>query len=156
MTGRPSIFSDDVAADICARLAEGQALSAICKDDAMPGLRTVYRWLAENDAFRQLYARAREDQADTLAAEIVEIADDSGGDAVIEMRDGKPYAVFDGENVQRSKLRVEARKWAASKLKPKVYGDRQTVEVEGNLNVARIPLPAADTEEWAKQHAPKP
>lgn len=106
MTGRPSDYSQEIADEICERLINGQSLNSICKRDDMPGATTVYRWIDEKPAFRDKYARARSDQADTLADEILDIADD--GD----------------EDVQRSKLRVDARKWVASKLKPKKYGDR--------------------------------
>jgi hypothetical protein len=120
---RPSDFSLDLAAEICARLAEGQPLVKICRDDAMPGTSTVYRWLADKPEFRELYARAREDQADTLADEIIDIADQKDGEADTP------------DSVNRARLRVDARKWIASKLKPKRYGDKIDHEHTGGLTV---------------------
>src|SRR5436853_6196862 len=73
--GRPSDYTLETALEICARLADGQSLRAICRDEAMPDARTVFRWLEANESFRQQYARAREAQADALADEIVDIAD---------------------------------------------------------------------------------
>lgn len=130
--GRPSVYNLDMATEICSRLASGEALKSICRDEAMPGLTTVYRWLASNSEFRDLYTRAREDQADTLADEIIEISDDGKNDWMKRNHgEDDPGWVANGEHIQRSRLRVEARKWIAAKLKPKKYGDRLTQEVTG-------------------------
>ena len=115
MTGRPSVYTPELADEICSRLANGESLRAICasdRDDFIPHIGTVLRWVAENETFREQYARAREVQAETLADQIVEIAD---GDKIAE-----PDAV----GVARDRLRVDARKWVASKLLPKKYGEK--------------------------------
>jgi len=100
----------------------------------MPAVGSVCRWLAENDGFREQYARAREAQADTLADEILDIADDGTNDWMAR-EDGS--LEYNGDHIQRSRLRVDARKWIASKLKPKVYGERQQsdVNLSGQLDV---------------------
>lgn len=85
----------------------------------MPALRTVFVWLAKHPEFVQQYALAREEQADTLADEIVEIAD------------GSKFADDSAVMTARDRLRVDARKWVAAKLKPKVYGDKQQHEHSG-------------------------
>ena len=128
--GRPTRYTPKVAADICTRLAEGESLRAICRDDTMPGLRTVMRWLfdGDHDEFWQHYARAREAQAEVRADEIIEIADDAAGDFTTD-KDGKETVSH--EHIQRSRLRVDARKWIASKLLPKRYGDRLQHTGEG-------------------------
>lgn len=93
----------------------------------MPDVKTVYRWMGANEEFRQQYACAREDQADTLADEIIDIADESSRDTITkENDDGSTYEVCNSEWINRSRLRVDARKWVASKLKPKKYGDSMT------------------------------
>lgn len=90
-----------------------------------PSLVTVYRWLRSHPEFAVNYTRAREDQAETLAEEIIEISDEDNADAYIETRaDGTQFAKIDGQAVQRSKLRVDSRKWVAAKLKPKKFGDK--------------------------------
>ncbi len=121
--GRPSRYTPELAAKLCERLAEGETLRSICRDDAMPGKTTVLRWLSDkkNGDFRDQYAHARELQADSLFDEALEIADDASGDWSTD-RDGKK--VLDHEHVQRSRLRVDTRKWAAGKLAPKRYGDK--------------------------------
>ena len=117
--GRPTIFSDKIADEICGRLANGESLRSICspdRDDFMPAIGTVLRWVGENDEFRDHYARAREIQAETLADAIVSIADDVTPD---------PSAVA------KARLQVDSRKWVASKLLPKKYGDKITQEHTG-------------------------
>lgn len=126
--GRPSTYSDDVAATICQRLACGESLRAICLGDDMPDRTTVYDWLFKLPDFASQYTRAREEQAETMADDIVAIADESYHDHDI---DENGHVRVNNEAIQRSKLRVEARKWVAAKLKPKKYGDKITQEVVG-------------------------
>lgn len=101
----------------------------------MPSRETVYAWMASNQAFSDRYARAVEDRAEKLAEEIIAIADDDEGDyGFKEVKDGdgesaKPCILPD--NIQRAKLRVDARKWIASKLFPRKYGDKVQSEISG-------------------------
>jgi hypothetical protein len=132
--GRPSEFTQEMALEICSQIMEGKSLRAICAADGMPDPRTIYRWLAANLDFSQQYARAKEDQADTLADEILNIADDSHDDYVERTReDGTKYEVIDHDHINRSRLRVDTRKWIASKLKPKKYGEK--IEHSGDVGV---------------------
>ena len=80
MLGRPTIFSQELADEICERLADGESLKGICASPEMPNRSTVFRWLASNKDFCDTYARAREAQADVLADEILVIADDGSND----------------------------------------------------------------------------
>lgn len=127
--GQPSIYSEELATRICTRIASGESLKTICGDEAMPGLTTVFRWLAGEDhlLFRDQYARAREAQMEALAEEILEIADDSSGDKYVDA-DGKER--IDHENVARSRVRIDARKWLMSKLASKKYGDKLDLTVD--------------------------
>jgi len=114
--GRPTIFSEELADTICERLALGESLRAICRDDDMPAMSAVFRWLAANQSFKEQYAHAREAQADALADDILDIAD---------------TAKETNEAVRKAQLRIESRKWIAAKLKPKKYNDRVINEVTG-------------------------
>lgn len=114
--GRPSDFTPEVANEICERLGKGESLRKITgpeRDDFMPSETTVRRWLAGDEdwsaEFRRQYAHAREAQADFYAEDIVDISDEAVKDAV---------------EIARNRLRVDARKWYASKLSPKKYGDK--------------------------------
>ncbi len=128
--GRPSKFTEALAARLCERLAEGNSLRSICRDDAMPAISTVMGWLFDgnHDEFSEQYARAREAQAEVRADEIIEIADDAAGDLTTD-KDGKE--IVSHEHIQRSRLRVDTRKWVASKLLPKRYGDKLQHTGEG-------------------------
>lgn len=121
--GRPSEYNEPMAAQICERIADGESLRAICRDEAMPAKSTVFKWLNQQATFADQYARAREAQADTMADEILEIADETAFDSIESEGGGlKP----DSEWIARSRLRVDARKWLASKMAPKKYGDKIT------------------------------
>jgi hypothetical protein len=137
-TGRPSTYTPKRAAKICAEIAVGKSLREICRADGMPDMRTVFRWLAAHDEFRQQYARAREAQADYLAEEILEIADDGTNDWIERQQGDSVSRLVDHENINRSRLRVDARKWLMSKLQPKKYGDRIQQEVSGSLTFAEL------------------
>lgn len=120
--GRPSIYTKELADQICDRLAAGESLRAICRDEAMPDEKAVRTWALENrEGFYPQYARAREIQAERMAEEILEISDDSSQDVTFD-DNGNPRQ--NNEFAARSKLRVDTRKWILSKVLPKVYGDR--------------------------------
>jgi hypothetical protein len=124
--GRPSSFTQDMGDTICARIAEGESLRKICQDDWMPDRVTIYRWLAADPEFCNHYTRAREDQADTLADEIIAIADEQPEVIAVLNKNGELIEhKLDNAFLQWQKNRIDARKWTAMKLKPKKYGDRQ-------------------------------
>lgn len=80
-TGRPSAYSLEIADAICKEIAtRDHSLVAICSRDDMLPQSMVYRWLEAHDDFRERYARARERQADFMAAQTVDIADDTSRD----------------------------------------------------------------------------
>jgi len=125
-TGRPTIRTEANATEICERLAQTESLVDICKDAGMPSYRAVMKWLAEDPAFSQRYARAHKQQADYMAEDILRIADDSQNDYFM---DAAGKRIVCQENIARSKLRVDTRKWLMTKLAPKKYGDRQQVDM---------------------------
>ncbi len=122
--GRPTLYTDELAAEICRRIVEGESLTRICKDDDMPNVSSVYLWIIKNKDFSNMYAHAREDQADTYSDQIVDIGEEVPM-MVITDEDGKVTKRIDPAGVNRNRLRVDARKWVAAKLKPRKYGDRQ-------------------------------
>lgn len=112
--GRPSDFTQATADEICKRLSEGESLRTICEDDLMPSRETVRRWLADNETFRGQYAHAREVQADHYADRVVDDA-------------------LTATDASIGRLRMDALKWAASKLAPKKYGDKIDHAVTGEM-----------------------
>jgi hypothetical protein len=117
-----------MAATICARIAEGNSLRSICREENMPDISTVFLWLGKHPAFVEQYTRAREEQAESHADEIVDIADATPEFEEIRDREGNIVDMkLHSAYVQWQKNRIDARKWVASKLKPKKYGDRIAV-----------------------------
>lgn len=125
--GRPPFdWTPEIEEEILGRIMLGESVAKICgpdRDDWTPSERTFYSRLLSDDEFSQRYARAREMQAETLAGQILDIADDASGDWI----DGENGPRPNPENTQRSRLRVDARKWMAAKLAPKKYGDKVAV-----------------------------
>ena len=135
--GRPSLYTPALAKRICDEIAIGHSLATIAKEAWSPSYRAMRLWIATNEVFMHDYVRAKEDMAERLADEIITIADDGSNDTYA--RDdgtGTTSEVVNHDNINRSRLRVDARKWVLSKLIPKKYGDRQHIEHSGTMSLA--------------------
>lgn len=110
-------------------------MHSISKLKAMPQERTLYNWLEEKPDFLQKYALAREARADRWADEIIEISDDSENDFIyVEDSDKNGRGarqVVNHENINRSRLRVDTRKWLMARMSPRKYGDKVQQEITG-------------------------
>ena len=134
--GRPSIFTPELADRICHRLSQGESLKTICYDEDMPNASTVHQWvLDDKEGFSKKYARARDIQAENMFDEILEIADDGTNDLMTITKGDVSYNVEDREVTNRSKLRVDSRKWYLSKVLPKKFGDSFDVKSDGKALV---------------------
>lgn len=120
--GRPAIYTDELAETFCQRIAEGRSERSVCKDDDMPSHTTIQKWERENPAFAAQYTRARDERAAFLAEEALSISDALGHSP-------------SSEQVQAARLQVDTRKWFASKLAPKRFGDRIQTDASVNANV---------------------
>ena len=89
----------------------------------MPSVPAIFRWMEANEDFRKQYARARQVQAEVYADEIVELANTPNVGIRVKQSTKNGREVIRGDNVERSKLQVDARKWVSSKLLPKKYGN---------------------------------
>jgi hypothetical protein len=138
--GRPTVMTAAVQLEICARLSAGESLTKICKDPSMPNRHTVTKYASgegvENLEFAARYAQARDRLLEVYADEIIEIADDGTTDYIMKTgRNGHEYEAVDQEHIQRSRLRVDSRKWILSKLRPETYGDKVQADVSGKVAV---------------------
>ena len=106
---RPTDYSQELADKICERIADGESLRSICRDDEMPGTSAVCKWLGKYPEFAEQYAHARELQADALFDDCLAIADG---------KNDTPST-----DIQERRLQVDTRKWMAGKLKGK-YSDK--------------------------------
>ena len=112
-TGRPTTYTETLAAEILGQISEGRSLRSICMSDDMPACSTVFLWLTKHPDFSEKYAKAREEQADAIADECIDIAEHE-------------------PDVARARLKIDTRKWFASKMKPRKYGERVTQELVGS------------------------
>ncbi len=129
--GRPSNYTQELADKICSLLSEGISLRTICLEEGMPDKSTVFKWFRTQPGFVDQYARAKEESADAMSEDILDIADDGTNDLMWIKRGGEDVQVPDNEVLQRSRLRVDTRKWIMSKMKPKKYGDKLDLSNNG-------------------------
>lgn len=120
--GRPTKFNKRVAMAILLGISDGKSLKSICKADDMPERTTVYLWLAnagnkiDDVSFFNMYDGARADGTDSMADDIQELSDEAG---------------LSKEAILKARLQVDTRKWIASKLKPRKYGDKLDMTSDG-------------------------
>lgn len=147
LTARNSVYTDEIAKSICLRIMKMQTLREITDDPRMPGMTTVVRWLADTRLarFREMYYQARRVQAELRVDEIFTIADDASQDyKEVTCADGSTKIVPNNEHIQRSRVRIDTRKWFASKLIPRVYGENTHVDVGVTGDLAEIMKAAAN------------
>lgn len=134
--GRPTTYTIEMADQMCEELAQGKSLRTVCAPDERPAISTFFKWLREHPEFSKQYAQAKEEAADMMTEDILDIADDGSNDYVeVVQKNGEVKTVLNKEHVMRSRLRVDSRKWLASKLKPKKYGDKLDVEHAGSISI---------------------
>lgn len=107
--GRPTDYTQDLADTICAQIAEGDSLRKVCLGDDMPCTQSVFRWFRTYPEFCEQYARAKEASADAHEDRITQVSE----------------GLLNGEYCEkRARVALDGLKWAASKLKPRKYGER--------------------------------
>lgn len=118
--GRPSLFTQAIAAEICERLISGESLRTICDDENMPGKTTVLVWAHEREDFRDQYARARELSGESDADDVSHFA----------------RQVARGElDPSAGNVAINGLKWSAGKRQPKRYGDKLDIEHKGGVTI---------------------
>lgn len=123
-----SKYTQEIADQICVLVATtSKSMRTICKEVGID-YQTHLNWFRSHPEYFEQYARAKEDQSDLLIEEMIEIADDSSQDEI----DTEFGTKMNSEYVQRSRIRIDTRKWIASKLKPKKYGDKVDVTTGGD------------------------
>jgi hypothetical protein len=138
--GTERVYTRALADEICDRLASGEPLNVICRDEHMPPEKTVRKWAETRPEFGSMYTRARDFGYDSVAEGILELG------ALKEAVSGPDGYVDNGE-IQRLRLLSENRKWLLSKMRPKQYGDKVTQEIVGdgdNPLITRIELVPVD------------
>lgn len=126
--GRPTDFTPELAAKILNRLRDGDSLRTICAEEDMPGRTTIWDWRESNEQFATQYARARQAGLEALADDLLHIAD-TPEEGVKTKETLFGIETTTGDMLDHRKLQVDTRKWYLSKLAPKIYGDKSTVDV---------------------------
>jgi hypothetical protein len=143
-----SQFDHRIARVICERLMMKESLTKICKDPRMPQLRTVVRWLADPalPEFREMYYYAKRVAAELLIDEIVEISDDTSRDLKdVYDKDGDVVGQeVNNEAIQRSRVKIDTRKWIAAKMVPRLYGENVNVDLAATGDLAELLKRAAN------------
>lgn len=127
--GRPSGYSIKLAKEICDKIASSSyGIKKLCKlNENWPSHETIYQWLMKYKEFADLYAQAKRNQVSVFIDEIIDIADDKTQDADV---DDNGNLIPNSEFINRSRVRIDTRKWLASKLVPRLYGDKSPAEEE--------------------------
>lgn len=152
--GAQTVYSRELADLILGRMANGETVNQICRDLKAQGVSisapTVRLWvLDDRDGFAERYARARDMMFDYWAEEQVDIADDASNDWMVrEGKDGENLGwQVNGDHIQRSKLRIDTRKWLLSKLKPERYGEKVAVDHGGKVEQVHTEAPQSTGED---------
>lgn len=111
-----TIYTPELAAKFCAKIADGGTLRSVCKQAGMPSKATVFRWLADNTDFQKMYEAATDERTDVMIDEIVDIADNCKADA---------------DSIRKAKLRIHARVEQAQRMKPRKYGAKMQLTGDG-------------------------
>ena len=119
---------NDIINQICDRISKGESLRKVLASEGMPSSKTFFEWIDSSQEKVKQYARATEDRADAIFEEILDIADDGTNDIEVVEYGEK----VNQENIQRSRLRVDARKWMLGKMHPKKYADKMLNEHSGS------------------------
>jgi len=109
---------------ICELLMLGNTLTKIVKMEGMPTYRTVIQWLQTDEQFKKDYEYARDVQYDKMSDDILDIADNGQDD--VDPTTGKS----NWENVNRSRLKVESRKWLLAHMRPGRFGEKQQITAD--------------------------
>ena len=115
--GRPKIYTEELALKLCSYLSQGMSLKKTCEQEGMPSPSTVFSWMGKEEGFLELYDKAKQEAADAMAEEILDIADD--------------VKTKDNNEIQKAKLRIDTRKFIMAKMKPKRYGDKLDLTSDG-------------------------
>ena len=122
--GRPSLYTPELIEEVFQRIANGEPLRQICRDEHMPHWNTVYDWLERDQSLSVRFARARERGEEAIAAECLDIADSAKNDWMEAHGQDDAGYKLNGEHIQRSKLRIETRLKLLAKWNPKKWGEK--------------------------------
>lgn len=156
MAREPVFITPDIRDEILERLSQGESLRSVCRGDTMPDEAAVRKLALKDEIFGPQYTHARELGYLAMADEMLEISDDGSNDWMLRVDPKNPGYDLNGEHIQRSRQRVDTRKWLLSKCLPKIYGDK--VELSGPNGGPAFVLygerESDNSNAWTQDHAP--
>ncbi|CAM5999261.1 unnamed protein product [Sphagnum balticum] len=139
--GRPTGYSDELADEICARLAEGRSMNSVCSDEDMPNKSIVYRWLMKYEHFRDKYTATLPYRTTAFAEMMLEQAFHERETEQVTIKENEKGIFRDTkmlDNVSRSQLMVNTLQWTLARMAPDKYGDKseikQKIDITGHYN----------------------
>jgi hypothetical protein len=135
---------DQIFDYVCENIEKGRALRKVLKDENMPSSKTFFNWLDLYPEKVKQYARATEIRAEAIFDDILSIADENSNDTYIT-DDGLERV--NNDVIQRSRLRIDARKWVLSKLNPKKFGDKVQNELSGTITQEVLKIGYGNTDD---------
>ena len=139
------MISQETRDAICEQLADGKSLREVCRQDGMPSVWSFLRAVEADAALAQQYARAKETGIESLAADVLAIANTPMFGVIRTVKPDGSVEEKQADMIEHRRLQVDTRKWLLSKLAPKKYGDKLDVGVTGDLNIS-WPVPASRVE----------
>lgn len=135
----PSTYSPSLAQCLCEQVASGMSLAAACRLPGFPGASTAYQWRRDYPEFAEALDIANQIRGDVVIDEASVIADDSSQDwQEVTRKDGRVEIVLNNEHVQRSKIRVDLRKWTAARLSRRQWGDNKSVDLTATVSISNL------------------
>lgn len=133
--GRPTLYTQELAEKICKAVSSSdKSLRKICEEnDDFPTGAMVWHWMVGNPEFSDMYRKAKIAQADFMIDQISEISDNEEKDLLVN-KDG--VLVPNTAKIARDRLKVDTRKWIATKLIPRIYGEKSQVETHTTVSVS--------------------
>jgi len=145
---RPYNYTEEekevIITDICNRVIDETISFNKAVKDSQISYVTFFQWLSKSDKLKELYNYACEIRSDILFDEMIDIADDGSNDFMKKLMGETEIEILNSEHIQRSRLRVDTRKWILAKMQPKKYGDKISQEISGSLSVIEVKPPSLD------------
>jgi len=120
--GRPTIKTNEIINELCLRIAAGESLMSISRDERMPGLATIYRWIHDDDRFREAYARSRGDQGHSIYSEIQQV------ETLVESGLMDPNT---------ARVLIDSKRWRAARMN-QAYNDKLVIQQEGKVDLSIV------------------
>jgi len=138
-----------IVTEICDRVIEEKISFNKAVKESKISYVTFFQWLSKSDQLKELYNYATLIRSDILFDEMIDIADDGINDFVKkQISEGVEVEILNSEHIQRSRLRIDARKWILAKMQPKKYGERLDLSSsDGSMTPKVLDLAQLSTEE---------